>query len=566
LKRFFHSGIIGSSAALFFIVVFMMFGSSRVASANASCGAIEDTFGIEFNANEDVGRSCSIDDFTDPASGFNSPGPAVATDVTPFNATVINRLEIFNNLLDDNGENYINIIVTPGNLNGSVAGTFSPAPTATLGSRYVFTAAQVTAGIDVQVVAGSTTYSFRIVGTGVTIDAFAVVPAPATANTSAQQAREQQLLATQLMARQHATVIANGVQNAIAERFFGSDGTQVSFANSGRDISAYASLHGIGATARQLRQRRLALYAAPEAIHAIDQAAGTSEQTASVPTAQVGAVSSYVPTVDAITPSQAGQISVSDVAEVNAWATGALTHYDGDAFSGDTWNGVAGIDYLITSNVLLGILGGHEQGNFSFDPTNGAFDGDGFTVGAYVGVQLSDSLVADAFFTHSWLNFGNRVVTATGSTDASRFMVSFNVTGQYAIADNVTLEPNARVFYAHEKQDAYTLSDATVIAANSVTSGRISVGPRLRYLIAMDGNSSWSVTASAHGEYDLSSENQTNTALPDFDGLLSARLALGIDGTFSNGWSVSLAGDVGGIGSSGFTSFTGSGRLSIPFH
>ena len=115
---------------------------------------------------------------------------------------------------------------------------------------------------------------------------------------------------------------------------------------------------------------------------------------------------------------------------------------------------------------------------------------------------------------------------------------------------------------AHERQDAYTLSDATAVAANRVDSGRILLGPRLRYA----ANDSWSVFVSAHGEYDLSSESQASTTLPDFDGLVSARLGLGLDGRFANGWLISLAGDVGGIGSGDFTSYTGTGRLRIPLN
>lgn len=88
------------------------------------------------------------------------------------------------------------------------------------------------------------------------------------------------------------------------------------------------------------------------------------------------------------------------------------------------------------------------------------------------------------------------------------------------------------------------------------------VGSRLRYA----ANDSWSVFVSAHGEYDQSSESQASTTLPDFDGLVSARLGLGLDGRFANGWSISLAGDVGGIGSGDFTSYTGTGRLRIPLN
>jgi outer membrane autotransporter protein len=190
----------------------------------------------------------------------------------------------------------------------------------------------------------------------------------------------------------------------------------------------------------------------------------------------------------------------------------------------------------------------------------------GFTTGAYVGVKLSETLVMDAFLTHTWLDYDNRAGTATGETDATRIMVSVNMSGRYGITDSLTLEPNIRLFYAHESQDAYTLSNGTAIAANGIDSGRLSLGPKLRYLLPDQSNGNWSVFVSAHGEYDFSSEVQTSTALPDFDDLVTARLGAGIDGTLLNGWMIQLAGDVGGLGSGSFVSYTGTGRVRIPLN
>ncbi len=265
-------------------------------------------------------------------------------------------------------------------------------------------------------------------------------------------------------------------------------------------------------------------------------------------------------------PQPATAQGLNDAPRFNVWARGTFTHYDGDAFSGDTWNGVVGFDYLLTDDVLIGLLGGYENGDFTFQTNDGAFDGAGLSLGAYVGVRLAESIVLDGFLTHAWLDYDNRSGTATGSTDATRTMISVNVTGQYEIADGFFFEPNARVFYAHERQDAYDLSDGTGVAANSVDSGRLSIGPRLRYAFSDDATGSWSFYASLHGEYDLSTEVQTDTTLPDFDGLLSARAALGVSTTLLNGWSISFDGDVGGLGSGTFTSYSGSGKIRIPFN
>ncbi|MEO0382870.1 MAG: autotransporter outer membrane beta-barrel domain-containing protein [Pseudomonadota bacterium] len=380
----------------------------------------------------------------------------------------------------------------------------------------------------------------------------------------APQAQSQQLLGSSLFMNQAGRAVSSGVGNAIAERLFTGGGTQFDIASNGASLSAYVSLHGIGATARDARASRLAMYeTSPNALHAIETA--FSQVDANPDDEDERAVSAYYPSVDVV-PGYLPEASASDAPLVNVWMHGSLTHYDGDAFDGDTWNGVVGADYLITSTVLVGVLGGYEKGDLSFQLTDGAFNGQGFTAGAYVGIRLAENVVADAFFTHSWLDYGNRVGAATGDTTASRYMISLNVSGRHELAENLTLEPNALFFWAHENQDGYALSDGTVVAANSIQSGRLSMGPKFRYQMAFDDGSAWSIFASAHGEFDLSSDIQTNTALPDFDNLLSARLGLGVDGTFFNGWAISLSGDVSGLGSGDFTSYSGSGRLRIPFY
>lgn len=378
-----------------------------------------------------------------------------------------------------------------------------------------------------------------------------------TIQLAPNQTASQQNVGSNILFQQAGTNISTGIGNAIAERFSGGDGTQASFAGDGSSLSAYVSLHGIGHAARDRRAQRLAMYETDSALGAIEMVSASPDIAEDAAAHALGFMPSSQP---------ATAQGLNNAPRFNVWARGTFTHYDGDGFSGDTWNGVVGFDYLITDDVLIGLLGGYENGDFTFETNDGAFDGAGLSLGAYVGVRLAESIVLDGFLTHAWLDYDNRSGTATGSTDATRTMISVNVTGQYEIADGFFFEPNARVFYAHERQDVYDLSDGTGVAANVVDSGRVSVGPRLRYTHHDSASGTWSVHASLHGEYDLSSEAQTDTTLPDFDGLLSARAALGVSTTLLNGWSISLDGDIGGLGSGAFTSYTGSGKIRIPLN
>lgn len=377
-------------------------------------------------------------------------------------------------------------------------------------------------------------------------------------------ASSQQSVASHLLFQQASTTISGGVGNAIAERFFGGGGAQLDASADGSALSGYVSMRGIEQAAERYQRRRLAHNATGP-----NQALDAIEQSFLDASREQAEGSDQLNTLHPLSYTDETGVALAedpDAYRLNVWFRGTFTHFDGDSFSGNTLNGVSGIDYLISDTVLVGVIGGYESGDFTFAATNGAFDGAGLTAGAYVGVQLSQHIVADAFLTHSWLDYENRVGTASGTTDASRWLFSFNASGQYQLAQGFFLEPNVRFFYAHERQDAYLLSDGTAIASNNVESGRLSLGPRLRYAFEDGMSNTWSTFISAHGEYDMSSESQTNSALPDLDDLLSARLGLGIDGLLSNGWSISLAGDLGGLGSGSLTSYTGTAKLTIPLN
>ncbi len=376
-----------------------------------------------------------------------------------------------------------------------------------------------------------------------------------------------QATTSSIMIRQMSHILQAGISLAVAERFSPVVDAQPQIVVKGYSASAHASLRSLAAAADALRARRLSMYepdtGALDAIETALAADGSEEDNADG--RAIGNDEVFDPVLG-YTGITLGGLPREQPASINAWARGSFTHVDGDAVSGNTWNGIVGIDYLVTDHVLVGLLGGLESGDLDFDVAGGATDGTGYTAGAYVGVQLSEQLTVEAFLTHSWLDYDTVVNTATGSTDASRVMVSANLIGNLPVSESLIFEPNMRLFYAHELQDGYTLSNGELVGRNTIDSGRISIGPKLHYFLNFDDGTNWSMFVSAHGEYDFSSEMQTVSTLPDFDGLLSARLGLGMDGVFRNGWSISLAGDVGGLGSGNFITYTGTGRLRIPFN
>ncbi len=271
------------------------------------------------------------------------------------------------------------------------------------------------------------------------------------------------------------------------------------------------------------------------------------------------------------------QVYVAPVADLfpkqapkwNAWIKGNWTYYDGDdsSFDGHTIDVLAGFDYKVGDTVVIGLLGGY--GNTDFDTvaggTKGAFEADGYTVGPYIGVKLSDNVQFDALAAYTYSDYDNRVGVTTGDFIAHRVTVGAQLKGHWE-SNGFFIEPGVRVLYAEEDQDAYTDSAGVRQSSLTVKAGRISVGPRIGYVHKTpDGNivKPW---VSVRGEYDFSNQGNVPTSgLPDLDDLVSARISAGVDATTRDGVSVSVQGDVSGLGSGEYTAYGGTARIDLPF-
>ena len=69
-----------------------------------------------------------------------------------------------------------------------------------------------------------------------------------------------------------------------------------------------------------------------------------------------------------------------------------------------------------------------------------------------------------------------------------------------------------------------------------------------------------------NGEYDFSNQgSDANSGLPDLSDVISARIKGGFDATTATGISLSMQGNMSGIGSDQFTGYGGSAKLRVPF-
>lgn len=248
---------------------------------------------------------------------------------------------------------------------------------------------------------------------------------------------------------------------------------------------------------------------------------------------------------------------------------GQSTNFDanGSSFDGYTFDVIAGVDRKLGSNAVFDILTGYGKSDFDtlITGVTGGFAGDGFHIGAYGGMLLSETLIFDGLVPFIRSDFDNTSGTTSGSFDANRITVAANLTGSMEF-EIYTLNPMIGFTYASEGQSAWIDSAANAHASQTVTAGRLSVGPKVTFHPYQLGEAMMQPWLAAKWEYDFSNAGSDPTSgLPDLGDLSSARLSAGFVARLESGTSLSMQVDGSGLGSGAYTAFGGSAGLSVPY-
>ncbi|NQV99838.1 MAG: autotransporter outer membrane beta-barrel domain-containing protein [Rhodospirillales bacterium] len=163
---------------------------------------------------------------------------------------------------------------------------------------------------------------------------------------------------------------------------------------------------------------------------------------------------------------------------LGVWARGSWSIMDnsetGGEYDGTVSNFGVGVDYKVTDTVLLGVALGWENMNIDTAFNRGTYEGAGFTIAPYIGVNLSDQLYVSAVAGYSDIDYDfTRTLngSVTGATSGKRKFASANAT--YTVdkdvhgVDGLRLSPLAGIFWVSEKQQVYTDSNSTVVDGNT---------------------------------------------------------------------------------------------------
>jgi hypothetical protein len=102
---------------------------------------------------------------------------------------------------------------------------------------------------------------------------------------------------------------------------------------------------------------------------------------------------------------------------------------DDEDLSGLQFNALLGVTHRIGDNLLVGLLGGYERFDYNSDTLDADLDGDGWTIGGYVGGRIAERLRFHAAAGYSGIGYDSSAGTADGSFDANRWIVTGGLSG-----------------------------------------------------------------------------------------------------------------------------------------
>jgi hypothetical protein len=233
-------------------------------------------------------------------------------------------------------------------------------------------------------------------------------------------------------------------------------------------------------------------------------------------------------------------------------------------------NGLAGFDYKVLPWLAAGLSAGVESYQTVFGTSGSRSSSIGVSVAPYVGVRLADNIFAAAFAGLSTLTYNNNPsAITTANFTALRLYFGGSLSGVWHDGP-WRFQPTLQGAYGNETQYGYTDSVGTVVPGQTISYGRVALGPEVGYTLRRDSvGASIEPFVTARGALDFA----TNT-IGVFGGtpvivrsgtLGSGSAGLGVNISFDAGFYARLQASYDSIGVAGLDLWTGSLRGGVRF-
>jgi hypothetical protein len=187
--------------------------------------------------------------------------------------------------------------------------------------------------------------------------------------------------------------------------------------------------------------------------------------------------------------------------------------------------------------------------------------------GPYASIRLTPNLLFDV--RAAWGRSDNRIDPFgiyTDSFETERGLVAGKLTGTWSYGQ-LRLRPSAEVVYFHETQQAYTNQLSILIPEQSISLGRLIVGPEIAYQFRSRDGITLEPYVGIKGVWDFAKTGDPSTAgLIVGNDPFHAKLELGAIYTDPSGASLKGTFAYDGIGDSDFRAYHGRATLTVPFN
>lgn len=265
---------------------------------------------------------------------------------------------------------------------------------------------------------------------------------------------------------------------------------------------------------------------------------------------------------DAAGTSSSGRTNRFDV-----WTKGTYSRVNSAGSESDAFIGYIGADYLITPDLVVGLIAQFDHMTDKDPAANTSVEGWGWLAGPYVAARLHQNLIFDA--RAQWGQSYNSVDPLGLYSDrfnTERWMIRAELTGDFHYGSWL-FAPFVEVVQFAEQQKTYTDSLGNLIGSQQISLGRLIFGPELRYSHELANGIVLTPSVSIEGiwNYDPADYTSADGLIANSDDIrASARAGLNIQAR--GGWYINASGFYDGIGTSDLEAYGGNIKLVVPFN
>ena len=267
----------------------------------------------------------------------------------------------------------------------------------------------------------------------------------------------------------------------------------------------------------------------------------------------------------ALGPDPDGEVAYIENHRFDAWFEAQYKEFDAGADRrGDFGVAYAGVDYLLTPDVLVGALVSFDTMEETTD--TGTVSGDGWMAGPYMTARLAPALYFDGRLAAG--ESDNRISPFGVYTDefpTGRWLSMASLTGEFQRGD-WTIRPHASLSYLEERQKSYVDGVGATIPGRTVRLGQFKIGPAFTGRFEGAEGRIYSPYLKVDAIYNV---GDTTGATPaeandaEVEGW-RARVKAGVSMTTEHGTRLSLGATHDGLGRSDFETWGLTFELSVP--